>query len=173
MIIELNKLSETAEPISGEEKINVSGVTDTDHEVSCSIDGTARKTGETFYFHIKLKGIFSTHCHKCLQPTNYDIRTEFETVAHRGGADKVREERSEADDFVSIPSGEQKFSLDQYIYENLIVNIPMRIVCGEDCRGLCPTCGANLNKQSCSCDPKVDSRWEALAALKKKLPKSE
>ena len=173
MIIELDKLSESAEQVTGEERITVSGVIDTDQEITCSIDVSARKTGQTFYFQIIIKGIFSAHCHKCFQPGNFDIRTEFDMVVHRGGADKVRENRSDGDDYVYIPIGEQKFSLDKYIYENLIVNIPMRIVCEEDCRGLCPSCGVNLNEESCSCVPTVNSRWEALAALKKKLPKSQ
>jgi uncharacterized protein len=94
-------------------------------------------------------------------------------VVHRGGADKAREDETEVDDYVYIPVGEQQLSLDQYLFENLIVNIPMRIVCSEDCRGLCPKCGVNLNEESCNCPPAVDSRWEGLAALKKKLPKSK
>ncbi len=55
MIIELDKLSESAEQVTGEERITVSGVIDTDQEITCSIDVSARKTGQTFYFQIKIK----------------------------------------------------------------------------------------------------------------------
>jgi uncharacterized protein len=173
MIIELDKLSETAARITGVEKISVRGVADTDQVVTCSVDVSARKSGEAFYFQVSIEGTLSTPCHKCLRPTNLDIRTQYELVVHRGGADKAREDRSEDDDFVYIPIGEQQLSLDQSIYENLMVNIPMRIVCSEDCRGLCPNCGANLNEEPCTCPAAVDSRWEALAILKKKYPKSQ
>ena len=173
MIIDLDKLPDSAVRITAEEKISVQGVAETDQIVDCRVDVTVRKSGEAFYFQVSIEGTFSTPCHKCLRPAKFDIRTQFELVVHRSGADTARADLSEDDDYVYIPDGEQQFSLDQPIYENLMVNIPMRIVCQEDCRGLCPNCGVNLNEESCTCPATVDSRWAALADLKKKLPKSQ
>ncbi len=47
----------------------------------------------------------------------------------------------------------------------LIVQLPMRPLCREDCKGLCPYCGANLNETTCDCQPPADPRWAALELL--------
>jgi len=49
--------------------------------------------------------------------------------------------------------------------EQLQLNVPMKLLCREDCAGLCATCGADLNQGACACLPQVDPRWAALAAL--------
>jgi uncharacterized protein len=53
--------------------------------------------------------------------------------------------------------------------EELLLALPQWVVCREDCRGLCPRCGADLNAGPCGCPPAVDPRWSGLAALKHKL----
>ncbi len=44
-----------------------------------------------------------------------------------------------------------KIDLDRFIIESIIVNVPMKPLCKEDCKGLCPVCGANLNIETCNC----------------------
>jgi uncharacterized protein len=57
--------------------------------------------------------------------------------------------------------------LEQLAIEQVALALPMRFVCSEECAGLCPRCGANLNEaDSCTCEPEVDPRWEALKGLK-------
>ncbi len=172
MIIDLDKLAESTQQIHGEEVVNVQDVPDVDQRVQCHIDLLAKKSGETFYLHTKLLGTLSARCHKCLRPTNLDIETAFDVVIQRGGAEKAGHGKSVEDDYVYIPIGEQEYCLDQHIYENLVVSIPMRITCSENCKGLCPECGVNLNEETCSCKHDVDPRWKALDALKDKFPKS-
>lgn len=54
--------------------------------------------------------------------------------------------------------------LDDVLREHVLLAIPMKPVCREDCRGLCPTCGANLNAGDCGCAARViDPRWAELA----------
>jgi len=45
----------------------------------------------------------------------------------------------------------------------------MKILCAEDCKGLCPTCGANLNETDCDCKAPVDARWASLKDLRDRL----
>jgi uncharacterized protein len=53
------------------------------------------------------------------------------------------------------------------LVEQLQLNVPMKPVCREDCRGLCPQCGADLSQGDCSCGGQPpDPRWAALAALR-------
>ena len=54
--------------------------------------------------------------------------------------------------------------------EEIMINTPGQIYCREDCQGLCPTCGKNLNYGPCDCKPEdIDPRWSALMNLQKKL----
>ncbi|HEV7668250.1 MAG TPA: DUF177 domain-containing protein [Thermoanaerobaculia bacterium] len=67
-----------------------------------------------------------------------------------------------------------KFLTEPVIVEQVQLNIPMKPLCREDCRGLCPTCGADLNAGDCGCDRAVsDPRWSGLAALRGQLGKVE
>jgi uncharacterized protein len=58
--------------------------------------------------------------------------------------------------------------LTQIIYDAINLSIPMKPLCKEDCKGLCPICGTNLNKETCNCQrEKIDPRWEPLKKLLK------
>jgi uncharacterized protein len=169
MIIDLDELSEDPTRISSEEAVNIQDVLGEGAVVKCRVDVFARKSGETFYFHTRLFAILPTSCHKCLRPTKLTLDTPFDLIVHRGATEKPEIDSDTQEDYVCIPSGEKEFSLDRHIYENLVVNIPMRILCSETCKGLCPVCGANLNEETCSCEPQADPRWEGLRGLKRKL----
>jgi len=55
--------------------------------------------------------------------------------------------------------------------ENLLLTIPMKIVCSDDCKGLCLTCGINLNEAKCNCKKTaVDPRWAGLEKLRNESP---
>lgn len=60
--------------------------------------------------------------------------------------------------------------LSEPVREELILSAPMYVVCREDCRGLCPGCGEDLNVGSCTCRPSADPRWGPLEALRNVLP---
>jgi uncharacterized protein len=54
--------------------------------------------------------------------------------------------------------------------EQVLLAVPLRAICREDCKGLCPQCGANLNEKRCSCaEPVEDPRWSGLKDLRGKL----
>ena len=55
---------------------------------------------------------------------------------------------------------------DPLIEEQLQLEIPIKALCREDCRGLCPMCGADRNAAACTCAPPADDRWAALKALR-------
>jgi uncharacterized protein len=57
---------------------------------------------------------------------------------------------------------------DPLIDEQVQLEIPMRALCRDDCRGLCPECGADRNVAPCTCAPPADDRWTALKALRPK-----
>jgi len=58
--------------------------------------------------------------------------------------------------------------LDELVREQILLALPSRRLCREECKGLCPTCGADLNAGRCACEQReVDPRWSALADLDK------
>lgn len=55
--------------------------------------------------------------------------------------------------------------LEQLVAQVINVALPMHPRCAEDCKGLCPQCGANLNHEACSCEAPTDPRWDALKQI--------
>ena len=72
-----------------------------------------------------------------------------------------RQDAVEQDDIIALDS--DKVDIDSIVVPELILDMDMAVLCGEDCKGLCPTCGKNLNEGDCGCRQKaVDPRLEAL-----------
>lgn len=66
-----------------------------------------------------------------------------------------------------IPTGARELDLSQEIRDLVILGLPYQILCQEDCRGLCPQCGANWNRETCQCQTQeADPRWLKLQQLK-------
>jgi uncharacterized protein len=66
-----------------------------------------------------------------------------------------------------IPKGAITLDISQEIRDTVILGLPSKILCRQDCRGICPQCGVNLNEAECDCKQQtVDPRWEALKKLK-------
>ena len=172
MIVELEKLSDSAQRIYGEEEIAIRDAADVERKIKYRIELLAKRSGETFYFNVKLQGTLSTQCHKCLKPADFEVDTAFDLIVQRGDIESTEESNYTHDEYIYIPIGQQDITLDQYIYENMVINIPIRILCDDGCKGLCPDCGADLNTDTCSCSQQIDPRWNALKTLKNKLPKS-
>lgn len=89
---------------------------------------------------------FRTACDRCLTevPTLLDLKFE-RTVASPETA-----EDDDADD-LSFMEGYQ-LNVETFVYNEIIGNWPAKILCKEDCKGLCPVCGQNLNERDCGCD---------------------
>lgn len=68
------------------------------------------------------------------------------------------------DEFIVIPDG--KLNLAELAASDILLDLPISIVCDQGCKGLCPVCGANLNEKVCGCDRKAhDPRLDPLRAL--------
>ena len=100
---------------------------------------------------------YQTVCSRCLDPVNSTLRVDFEkTVCEEGGL-----QDTENDDYIEIKDG--ILDIDEAIAEDIILNFPQKHLCRMDCRGLCPKCGVNLNRTTCSCSTKeIDPRLAPL-----------
>ena len=73
-------------------------------------------------------------------------------------------EGEESDSILLVP--DMKLDLDELVYSEVIVSLPMKHLCKEDCKGICFKCGKNLNEGKCDCPEKeIDPRLSALAEL--------
>ena len=111
-------------------------------------------------------------CQRCLAAVTEPVAEEVELLVlrHEAGAEEEERELAEKDLGVLVVEGEE-LDLDPILHEQLQLNVPMRPLCREECAGLCPTCGADLNQGPCRCGPRaVDPRWEGLAVLRDSLP---
>lgn len=104
-------------------------------------------------------------CSRCLCPVPWSGGESFAIELRHppgGGDDEV--ELKEADlDVVFI--ADDTLDLRELAAEQVLLTLPMKILCRPDCAGLCGRCGANLNEGSCQCEPESDPRWEALRGL--------
>lgn len=69
----------------------------------------------------------------------------------------------DADRYILVPDG--KLDLRQLTLEDIFLSLPSKLLCSEDCKGICPTCGKNLNEGPCGCKKEVDPRLAALLDL--------
>ncbi len=114
---------------------------------------------------------YRTHCARCLaevEDTAYFLCEK--TVADEKGL--LRLENTDNDDYVQIRGG--KLDLDAPVCDEILLSFPMRILCSDDCKGLCAGCGADLNYEICRCTRKVvDPRLAKFAALLETMPDDE
>jgi len=124
---------------------------------------------------IRLKGRLDTSlevaCARCLEPVVHQVEREFDLLYRPLGADAGRDELSvtDAEAEISYYQGEGLL-LEDVLREQVLLAVPLKTICREDCKGLCPHCGKNLNEARCSCANQVDDpRWEALKGIREKL----
>ena len=104
-------------------------------------------------------------CGRCLDPFQVPIDAPFELRYIPAGHNTGEGEREiEEDDLTTAFYREGALDVTEMLREQFTLALPMKPLCAEACRGLCPECGANLNRTECGCTPK----WEdpRLAALK-------
>jgi len=103
-------------------------------------------------------------CDRCLAEFDENILEMFDILFHIGQDELNIDEEN----VVALLPDQKEIDLTSYIQETLILSIPMKILCRADCKGICPNCGADLNKEECRCiDKPMDSRWEDLKKLRK------
>ncbi|MBO0910643.1 MAG: DUF177 domain-containing protein [Acidobacteria bacterium] len=181
MLIELRELE--AHAVDFDERIGP-GLIDFGPDVRQSADlnaaGRAQLVREHHGKHalikdIRVAGSFSTRvelaCARCLEPVSRDVGRKFDLLYRPQGADAGKEELSvtAAEAEVSYYQGEGLL-LEDVLREQILLALPLRVICKEECRGLCPHCGKNLNSEQCSCaEPLEDPRWAALKEIREKL----
>ncbi len=129
------------------------------------VAGEVRKSRQSIIFTGLLETVLEADCCRCLEKVFLPIKTDFRNIMlPEIGTAKEDTELQAGDLDVAYYTGEV-IDLSPMIVEQVILQIPMKVLCRESCRGLCPQCGINLNLGTCCCRSDfIDPR---LAALKK------
>jgi uncharacterized protein len=150
---------QTGELELGDDRVRLTGPVE--------ISGRVKREGHQ----VTIFGVLTTSaevdCDRCLKsigaPVNADFHLRYVTVQDYESMPAT--ELEEADMTVSVFDGEA-IDVDELAREQILLGVPAHTVCAEDCKGLCPFCGANRNLKDCGCqEVVVDPRWAALKEL--------
>lgn len=111
-----------------------------------NVNGKVSNTNKGLYLDVDVDFTILDNCARCLDEVEVPIEYSIKGFLVKEGFD---EDEFEEDD-AFIYDG-QELKLVDIIEQTLDFNIPARILCNDNCKGLCQKCGANLNKQECSC----------------------
>lgn len=114
--------------------------------------------------HGRVTGSVESDCDRCLEPVVLDASSEFDLAYLPVGWEPASEETeiSEEDSETGFYEGDG-IELNDVIREQILLSMPLRKVCSEGCKGICPVCGQNRNVRDCGCSAApVDDRWAAL-----------
>jgi uncharacterized protein len=126
------------------------------------------RSGSDLFFSGSFRGRFTGTCSRCLEDYDFPLESRFDFVLAPDSArlERGAEELSRDDLGLSYYSTDE-INLAPLIAEQVMLALPTRPLCSEDCRGLCGTCGVNLNRESCSCTtPTGDPRMAIFRDLK-------
>lgn len=123
------------------------------------LNGKATKLGSKVLVQARFTVPLAGQCRRCLKPLSLEEPVELTR-------EYVRQAGSEADPEEEVYSGKE-INLTAAVREQILLSIPPPPLCVEDCKGLCPSCGKDLNEGPCGCENKaMDPRWSALKGLR-------
>lgn len=138
--------------------------------VKVDVNCLVTRSGDTIYIRGELAAQISQECARCLELTTIPIGGEFIYTLVPAKAELEEDLELTAQELETSYYRGEFIDLAPMICEQIVLHAPMRILCADDCKGLCPRCGVNLNTGSCNCrSDVVDDR---LAVMKKFLVKN-
>ena len=123
-----------------------------------NVIGSLYSKADVLYLDINISFDFYGFCDRCAE----EVKKNFSFNVKRIVVEKLENEEDD-DDYIVVSNRE--LDLDELVNEEVSLSLPNKILCKDDCKGLCPKCGANLNVKQCNCKKDVDPRMEALLQL--------
>lgn len=164
MIINLSNLTEGIHNFNGKDKAEAIGLNKNNFPEYVSTEATIDKRGLNYYlsFISTVSGKFQ--CDRCLEKFTKEIIAKSQIIYTEDYGLIDGEDKSE---ILYLNPGKEEICISEDIRQFVILNIPAKLLCNENCKGLCPNCGENLNISKCSCKEElIDPRWEKLKKLK-------
>lgn len=130
------------------------------------VDINANKIGTQLFLNVVVKTIGSFICDRCLENFETELKERFRLVYSLDN-DIVIEKEDDGGIRI-LTKDNTSIDISEDIRESLLLIVPMKKLCTEDCRGICPQCGVNRNYEQCNhSEEKTDPRWDALKKLYK------
>ncbi|MCC5911990.1 MAG: DUF177 domain-containing protein [Clostridiaceae bacterium] len=122
--------------------------------------------GDKLFLTCDIEGTLQVHCGRCLESFDYKLKTKID--AELMDEATLKEEDDFQDDIITY--NEDEIDFEEVVKEQIATSIPMKLVCGQDCKGLCKKCGKNLNVETCKChslisEDEIDPRLDKLRDL--------
>ena len=133
-----------------------------------TVNGKVRLSGNEVFVNGHFDTRAQVECDRCLKPIELPVSADFELEYIPGSEyeSTAAAELTESEMLVSVFDGDA-IDVDEIVKEQILLAVPARMLCREDCKGLCPQCGADRNTGECNCVTEdIDPRWAALKNLK-------
>jgi len=144
-------------PDRGKSDFSLQGV-----DVRCAV----KKMRESVFIEGNLEATVVANCSRCLEVTNFPIKSSFR-YTFVPAKDRLTEEELSSEDLEYGFYQDDVIDLDGLIFEQIVLQIPIKVLCKDTCKGLCPYCGIDINTASCGCRSEfIDERLAVLKNLK-------
>ena len=173
MLISVEGLPDAGRRLQGQANVDLTGDQDADEPAvrePVRYDLAVARLGSTVSIDGHLEARVEVACSRCAQRFEIPVDRDFNAIF-------VTAETGETDHAVELDAGD--LDLDYYqggvidglrfLAEQIWLEVPMKALCAEDCKGLCATCGADLNHTECDCEAEADPRWAPLKGLRDQL----
>jgi uncharacterized protein len=155
MIIDIDRLPREGLEISKDFEFSIAEIVDEDavflEPVHAEIQ--IKKVGEEVFVKGRIRATLSFVCSRCLVPFEFPVDSPFDLAFFPEELEAAREEL-DADDLDMSFYYSRRIDLREVILEQLNLTFPLKPLCSENCRGICPICGKNINSGECSCETK-------------------
>jgi uncharacterized protein len=130
-----------------------------------------RQVVEDIRLRVEFEGSFEVFCARCLDPVRHAIKDQVDLIFRPLGVDAGAPEHSISTSDTEIGYYQDGgLVLEDVLREQVLLSLPARTLCRQDCKGLCARCGRNLNAEACICEgAPSDPRWSALADLRSRM----
>ncbi len=129
-----------------------------------SVDTTLDKAGTQMVLRARITTSTRVECDRCVAPFSIDLSPSYTMYYVWNESEKGRFDPSEVQ---VIPAGLPVIDITEDVRQVVQLAVPLKLVCRDDCKGLCPRCGKNLNDGPCSCkDTEMDPRWDRLREMR-------
>lgn len=132
-----------------------------------TVNGKIRLAGNEVFVNGHVDTRAQVECDRCLKPIELPVSSDLELEYITGSEyeSSAVAELTEAEMSVSVFDGDA-IDVDEIVKEQILLAVPTRMLCREDCKGICPQCGIDKNTGECNCETKeIDPRWAALKDL--------
>lgn len=136
-----------------------------------NVDLEIQKGADHIRIQGSIKGDLQAACHRCLKPISLPLDETVDVfLLEEQKAPREEETELEEDEMDYEFFDGEVIEVDELIAEQIFLALPFKILCSENCRGICPRCGVNLNDEPCRCEKKKEgSPFAKLEAIRDRL----